>query len=87
MLIQWRKHLESKFVFDPSRGLSQQDHDNARLKYSLDFQKAELLLKDAAEQLRLQYESIKQRILTAERVFAISNENLGQARANAIESP
>ena len=87
MLIQWRKHLESKFVFDPSRGLSQQDHDNARLKYSLDFQKAELLLKDAAEQLRLHYESIKQRILTAERVFAISNENLGQARANAIESP
>jgi DNA-binding helix-hairpin-helix protein with protein kinase domain len=87
MLVEWRRHLESKFVFDPSRGLSQQDHDSARLKFSLDFQKAESYLKVAAEQLRLQYESTKQKISTAERVFAIANESLGQARANAIESP
>jgi DNA-binding helix-hairpin-helix protein with protein kinase domain len=86
ILVSWRSYLESKFVFDPTRGLSQNDHDNARLKFSVDFQKAESLVKSAAEQLRLEYESVKHRISTAERAFAIANELLGQARANAVES-
>jgi hypothetical protein len=87
ILLAWRAQLESKFVFDPTSGLSQNDHDNARLKFSVDFQKAESLLKSAAEQLRQEYESVKQRISTAERALAIANESLGQARANAVESP
>jgi DNA-binding helix-hairpin-helix protein with protein kinase domain len=86
-LVAWRDQLETIFVFDSSRQLSQQDRDSARLKYSADFQKAETFLKRATEQLRLAYESAKQQVLKFERELAIVNENLGQSRADVLETP
>ncbi|HQZ65003.1 MAG TPA: hypothetical protein PLY87_08005 [Planctomycetaceae bacterium] len=86
ILVAWRAQLETTFVFDSSRQLSQQDRDSARLKYSGDFHKAETFLKRATEQLRLSYESAKQQVLTVERELAVVNENLGQSRADVLEN-
>ncbi len=86
-LVAWRSQLETTFVFDPSRQLSQQDRDSARLKFSSDFHKAEPFLKRTTEQLRLAYESAKQQVLRVERELAVVNENLGQSRADVLEKP
>ena len=87
MLVAWRGQLETTFCFDPSRQLSQQDRDSARLKFSGDFHKCETFLWRATEQLRLAYESAKQQVLTVERELAVVNENLGQSCADVLEKP
>ena len=87
MLVAWRAELESKFAFDPSRQLTQQDHDSARLKYAADFQKAEARLKFAAEQLRTAYDSARRQTASLERELAVITESLSQARADAAQKP
>ena len=67
--------------------LSQQDRNSARLKLSGDFHKSETFLKRATEQLRLSFESAKQQVSTVERELAVVNENLGQSRADVLETP
>ena len=86
-LINWRRQMELKFVFDPSRQISQQDRDGARLKFSAEFHKSETFFKRATEQLRLAYESAKQRVLAVERELAVVNGSLGQSRADVLEKP
>ncbi len=87
MLVAWRRQLEANFVFDSSKGLSQQDYEAARLKFASEFHNSELTLKRAAEQLRIAYENARQQFTAADRELAITNENLGQARVDILESP